>query len=131
MARRVDEVELIGLPIVCRVHNADGIRLDGDAALALDVHGVEQLSLHIAFLDGVRELEDAVRYGGLAVVDVRNDGEVADVRGICRIHERHCTGFACIMARHCQPLHPFPHDTPAKKKPATRAGFTSNGVKML
>ncbi len=105
--------------------------LDGDAALALDIHGVEQLSLHVALGHGARELEDAVGQRGLAVVDVRDDGEVADVRGICRIHERHCTGFACIMARHCQPLDPFPHDTPAKKKPATRAGFTSNGVKML
>ena len=73
MARRVDEVELVGLTVVGVVHDADGVGLDGDAALALDIHGVEQLRLHVALLDGAGELEDAVGNRRLAVVDVRND----------------------------------------------------------
>ena len=59
--------------------DANRVRLDGDAALALDVHRVEQLGLHVALLHRVGELEDAVRDRRLAVVDVRNDREVADM----------------------------------------------------
>ncbi len=91
VARRVDEVELVGLAVIGVVHDAHGIRLDGDAALALDVPGVEQLRLPVALLHGAGELEDAVGNRRLAVVDVRNDGEVADVGGIKSIHADHLT----------------------------------------
>ena len=54
------------------------MRLDGDAALALEVHGVEDLRLHLARLQRAGHLEEAVGQRRLAVVDVRDDGEVAD-----------------------------------------------------
>ena len=69
----VDEVELVALPA-----HANGLRLDRDSALALEVHRVEHLRAHVATRHGVRELEDAVRERRLAVVDVRDDREVAD-----------------------------------------------------
>ena len=87
VARRVDEVELVGLAVVGIIGHADGVGLDRDAALPLDVHRVQQLGLHVALLHRVGELEDAVRDGRLAVVDVRNDREVADMCGIGRRHE--------------------------------------------
>ena len=52
--------------------------LDRDAPLALEVHRVEVLLAHVAGVDGAGELEDAVGQRGLAVVDVGDDGEVAD-----------------------------------------------------
>ncbi len=73
MARRIDEVELVGLAVVGRVVHAHGLAFDRDAALALDIHGVEQLRLHVALVDGMGELEDAVADRRLAMVDVRND----------------------------------------------------------
>ena len=73
MARRIDEVELIRLAIVGVIGHADGVGLDRDAALALDIHGVEQLRLHVAFVNGMGELEDTVTDRRLAMVDVRND----------------------------------------------------------
>ena len=82
VARRIDQVELVRLAIVGVIGNANGIRLDRDAALALDIHGVEQLRLHIALVDGMGELEDAVTDRGLAMVDMRNDREVADVGNV-------------------------------------------------
>ena len=82
MARRIDQIELIRLTIVGVIGNADGIGLDRNAALALDIHGVEQLRLHVAFVDGMGELEDAVTDRRLAMVDVRNDREVADVGNV-------------------------------------------------
>ena len=55
------------------------LRLDRDPPLALEIHRVEHLSPHVALGDGVRQLEDAVGERRLAVVDVRDDREVADV----------------------------------------------------
>ena len=53
--------------------------LDGDAPLALEVHRVEDLRLHLARLQRAGDLEKAVGERRLAVVDVGDDGEVADV----------------------------------------------------
>ena len=54
------------------------LRLDGDAALALEVELVEHLVLHVAQCDGAGCLEQSVRERRLAVIDVRDDAEVAD-----------------------------------------------------
>ena len=78
MSRRVDEVQLIRDRVGCRVCEADGLRLDGDAALALEVELVEHLVLHVAQRDSAGRLEQPIRKGGLAVIDVRDDAEVAD-----------------------------------------------------
>jgi hypothetical protein len=58
--------------------------LDGDPALALDVHLVEELLDQLALRQGPRELEDAIGQRALAVVDVRDDREVADAGGVGR-----------------------------------------------
>ena len=71
---RVDQVQLVALP-----GDANRLRLDRDPALALEVHRVEQLVAHIAHGDGLRQLEDAIGERRLAMVDVRDDREVADV----------------------------------------------------
>ena len=70
---RVDQVELVALP-----GHPDRLGLDRDPALALEVHRVEHLLAHLALGDRVRQLEDAVGERRLAVVDVRDDREVAD-----------------------------------------------------
>src|SRR3546814_6697016 len=56
-----------------------GLRLDGDAALALQLHRVEHLLLHLAVAEAAAELDQAVGQGGLAMVDVSDDREVTDV----------------------------------------------------
>ena len=56
--------------------------LDGDAPLALEVHRVEVLLLHVARLDRARDLEDAIGQRRLAVIDVGDDREVADARQV-------------------------------------------------
>ena len=68
------------MPSLRRVVQADGLGLDGDPALALEVHLVEELVLLLALGDGPGRLEQAVGERRLAVVDVRDDREVADVR---------------------------------------------------
>src|SRR3546814_19119422 len=57
---------------------ADRLELDRDAPLPLDVHRVQELLLHVPGRHGARDLEQTVGQGGLAVVDVGDDRDVAD-----------------------------------------------------
>ena len=75
VAGRVDQVQLVPLP-----GHPHRLRLDRDPALALEIHRVEHLRAHVALRHGVGQLEDAIGERRLAVVDVRDDREVADVR---------------------------------------------------
>lgn len=59
-------------------------QLDGDAAFPLDRVGIEELVLHLALGDGAGQFHQPVGKSGLAVVNVGNDGKIAD---ICRRHE--------------------------------------------
>ena len=53
------------------------MRLDRDPALALQVHRIEQLILLVALVDRAGALEQSIRQGGLAVIDVRDDAKIA------------------------------------------------------
>ena len=75
---RVDQVQLVALP-----EHAHRLRLDRDPPLALELHRVEQLLLHVPVRDRVRHLKDAIGERRLAMVDVRDDREVAD---FCLVH---------------------------------------------
>src|SRR5256885_13590047 len=77
----VDEVELVRLAVLGAVHQAHSGGLDGDAALALEVHAVEELSLLLPLGQRARRIEEPIREGRLAMIDVGDDAEVADVAG--------------------------------------------------
>src|SRR5690606_441963 len=78
VAGGVDQVELVSLTVARLVVERHALRLDRDAAFALEIHGVEHLRLHLAILQAAAELDEAVGERGLAVVDVGDDGKVAD-----------------------------------------------------
>ena len=82
MARRVDEVQAVLLAVARGVMETDALGFDGDAALALQIHRVEHLRGHFALGERAGKLEQAIGKGRLAMVDVRNDAEVADETGI-------------------------------------------------
>ena len=48
--------------------------------LALQIHVVQHLLLHVAVGDGAGDLQQPVGQGALAVVDMGDDAEIADVR---------------------------------------------------
>ena len=77
VARRVDQVQAVGLAVLRHVVEADGAGLDRDPLLALEVHRVEDLAGHQPGLDRVGRLEQAIGQGRLAVIDVGDDREVA------------------------------------------------------
>ena len=82
MARRVDEVQYIILAVPGAVVEPHRLGLDGDAAFALDVHRIEHLLLarHLARVEPARHLDEAVGERRFAVVDMGNDGKIADLR---------------------------------------------------
>ena len=83
MTGGVDHVEGVGgRGVVGPGHgpgHAHGLRLDGDAPLAFDVHAVQVLGAHVAGLHHAGGLKHAVCQGGLAVVYMRDDAEVAQL----------------------------------------------------
>ncbi len=82
VAGRVDQIQLVLVAVLRGVVQANALGLDGDAALALEVHRVEHLRLHLALAERAGKLQQAVGQRGLAVVDVRDDAEIPDVLGI-------------------------------------------------
>ncbi len=77
MARRINQIQLIGVAIMRLVHHAHGVRLDGDAALALEIHGVKNLRLHLAPGHRASDFEQSITQRRLSVVDVGNNREVS------------------------------------------------------
>jgi len=67
VARRVDQIERVDLPVGGGVIERDGAGLDRDAALALQVHVVEDLVLHLARRNGVALFKKPIRQRRLAV----------------------------------------------------------------
>jgi hypothetical protein len=61
------------------IGQTDGSGLDGNPAFPLQIHVVEDLLRHIPAFYRAADLDQAVRKGGFAVVDVRDDGEIPDM----------------------------------------------------
>ena len=78
VAGRVDKIELVNLAVARLIRQRHRLRLDRDAALALDRIGVEHLRLHLALLQAAADLDNAVGERGLAVIHMRDDGEIAN-----------------------------------------------------
>src|SRR4029078_10726862 len=77
VAGSVDDVDAGALPL-----QRGGIVQNGNAALALQVVGVHRALGHLLVLAiGAGLLQQAVDEGGLAVVDVGDDGDVTKVHG--------------------------------------------------
>ena len=108
--RRVDQVELVFVAVLCSVVEADAFGLDGDAALALEVHRVEDLRAHFALGERAGELEQPVGQRGFAMVDMRDNAKIADETwfhrfltgwavGYLRERENFASRTACRVSR--------------------------------
>src|SRR5690606_6392705 len=77
VAGRVHQIELVDLSVACLVVEAHGLSLDGDPAFALNIHIIKDLLAHFAVGQPAGGLDQAVGQGRLAMVDMRDDAEVA------------------------------------------------------
>jgi len=82
MAGGIDEVQLVDLAVLRLVIERDAVGLDGDTALTLQVHGIEHLGFHLACRQATAHLDETVGQRRLAMVDVGDDGEIADMTQI-------------------------------------------------
>ena len=72
----VDQVELVALAIARVVVQGHALRLDGDAALALQVHGIEHLRLHLALFEAAAQLDQAVGERRFTVIYMGDDRKI-------------------------------------------------------
>ena len=79
MSRRINEIEFVNLTIWRRVIHANGVRFDGNTPLALEVHAIEHLILHLKFAQRLRLLEQAVGQGRFSVVNMRDNGKISNI----------------------------------------------------
>ena len=79
MSGCVDEVEDIGLAVICLIIQTDSSCLDGDAPFPFEFHIIQDLLLHITLCDRFCLFEDTVSKGGFSVVDMGDDTEIPDV----------------------------------------------------
>ena len=79
MTRRVHQVQLIGLAVFRLVFQPDGLRLDGNAALALNIHAVEDLLLHLAQFEAAANLDQPVGQRRFPMIDMGDDREIANM----------------------------------------------------
>ena len=91
------------MPSCGRVFEAHGLRLDGDAALALDIHAVEDLLGHLARREGAGGLDQPVGKRRFPVVDMGHDGEIADIVKGARGHSNTRTGMKPCWGRNSSP----------------------------
>ena len=79
MPRRIDQVELVGLPAGGCVFEGDRIALDRDAPLTLEIHAVEDLIAELSIIDRAAGLDQTVGQGRLPMIDMSDDAEIAYV----------------------------------------------------
>ena len=79
VARGVDKVQHILLAVARLVNAAHRLRLDGDAAFTLQIHGIENLLLHLTLAQRSCIFNQSVRQGRLAMIYMGDNRKVANV----------------------------------------------------
>ena len=75
MARSVDKVQHILFPAVDIIH-LDGVALDGDSLLLLQIHRIQDLSLHIPLSKSLGDFYHPVGKSALSMIDVCDYTEI-------------------------------------------------------
>jgi hypothetical protein len=89
MAWGIYEIEQIVLSIRCQIVHRNRMTFDGNAAFALQVHGIQKLFLHFPLHHRLGTLEESVGQSGLAVIDVSDDTKISNP--LCFHHEKELT----------------------------------------
>ena len=79
MTRCIDQIKDIFLPVLRMVDRTNGLGLDRDAPLPLNVHIVQNLILHLTLRQYPRLFNDPVCERAFSVIDVRDDTEITNL----------------------------------------------------
>ena len=103
VAGRVNQVEPISFSTPYVIH-LDGVALDGDSLLLLQVHVVQHLVFHFPLAQGAGEFQQTVGQGGFPVVDMGDDAEIADISHSLQRYIFFCSYiFVCCSFAHIFP----------------------------
>ncbi len=100
MSGGVDEVQHIVLAVLRLVVKTNGLGFDSNAALALDIHRVEDLVFHLTHVQPAGQLNEAVGQRRFAVVDMGDDRKIANMVKWCA-HARDLPVSREISKRYC------------------------------
>jgi hypothetical protein len=78
VARGVDQIKYIVLIIKTIIH-LNGMALDGDAPFPFQIHIVQGLRLQVPVSNSSCNLQEPIRQGAFAVINVRDDAEIPDM----------------------------------------------------
>ena len=78
MSGGIDQIINIFFAVFCFVYNTDCLGLDGDPPFPLQFHIIQHLGLHLPAGQRAGLLDDPVRQGGFAVVDVGDNTKITD-----------------------------------------------------
>ncbi|CRH92299.1 Uncharacterised protein [Chlamydia trachomatis] len=79
VSRRVNQVENVGFAVISLVIKLNSIELDGDTTLALQIHRVQELSLHFTAGNCLGLLQNTVSKCGFSMVNMSNNREVTNL----------------------------------------------------
>ena len=82
VTRGVDQIHLIGLAILCLIVHSNGTSFDRNTALLLQFHVVQHLGMQLSLRDRFGQFQQTVCQSGLAMVDMGNNGKIANFRAI-------------------------------------------------
>ena len=74
----VDDIEGVVLPIARTVGERHALRLDGNAAFAFQVHGVEDLGFHFALAQATTQLDKTIGERRLTVIDMGDNRKISN-----------------------------------------------------
>ena len=77
---RVNQVERVGFAVLGGIVHMHRLGLNGDAALAFQLHAVQNLLHHLALLENARRFQNAVSQRRLAMVNMGDNAEIANLR---------------------------------------------------
>ena len=82
MPGRIDKIKLVHLAVHSCVIQGHTLRLDRNAALALQIHRIENLLCHFALSQTATVLNKSISQCRLPMIDVRDDRKIAYVTEI-------------------------------------------------
>ena len=80
MPGSVNQIEFVFFSFMHDSHG-DGAGFNRNTSLPLKLHIIENLLLHLAFLNCAGMLEHAISQGTLAMIDVRDNAKVSNIFG--------------------------------------------------
>ena len=79
VTRGIDKIQHVFLAVLSLVNAADRLILNGNATFPFQIHGIQDLVLHLPFGQSAGHLNEPVRQGRFAVVDMSDDRKISDM----------------------------------------------------